>query len=373
MGDPDPLDPVHLTRFRRALSSAPSSNLHSIRANEPERPFHETIIRLCKARLGPGRLTAGEYGKYSQIGQSSKDLLRFVGVQVQAKLHAACNDRDWFAVTKNKLLFEMTMLGARLPVARTSAVYDRKGRGAGVPILKDPESLKRFLFEEAAFPLFCKPTTGVYSLGTLHLDRGSRDTLVVNGKHERSIDDVTTFISTTSPKGYLFQKVLRPDPVLGKVAGFSGLASLRFLVLFGKSGPAIERCVAKIPGEGQVADNFWRTGAQLWAVNPTTGQVERKVEQVADTLKPRLLAAQEPLTIPAFSRAVEIVSEASCLLPGIRTQSWDVALSDEGPVLLEVNFGGDLSLAQQAHGEGVLSPAYCSHLRECGYVGSLPN
>lgn len=372
MSDPDPLDPAHLGDFRRALSSAPVSSLKSIRAGEADRSFFETAIRLYKARLGPGRLTAGEYDKYSRPGQSIHDLFRFVGVQVQAKLHAACNDRDWFAVTKNKLLFEMTMLGANLPVARTLAVYDRKGRGAGVPVMKNRDSLKKFLTSEAAFPLFCKPITGVYSLGTLHLDRGSRGKLVVNGKQERSIDDVATFISTTSPKGYLLQKALRPDPMLGKAAGFSGLASLRFLVLLGKSGPVIERCVAKIPGEGQVADNFWRRGAQLWAVNATTGEVVRRVEQVSDTLKPCLLVSQELLTIPAFSRAVEIVGEASRLLPGIRTQSWDIALSDEGPVLLEVNFGGDLSLAQQAFGEGVLSPSYCDHLRECGYSGPLP-
>ena len=51
----------------------------------------------------------------------------------------------------------------------------------------------------------------------------------------------------------------------------------------------------------------------------------------------------------------------------IRTQSWDVALTDKGPVLLEVNFGGDLNLAQLAHGTGVLDDAYANHLRRCGY------
>ena len=34
------------------------------------------------------------------------------------------------------------------------------------------------------------------------------------------------------------------------------------------------------------------------------------------------------------------------MFAGVRTQSWDVALSDQGPGFLEVNFGGDLNLAQ---------------------------
>jgi hypothetical protein len=46
--------------------------------------------------------------------------------------------------------------------------------------------------------------------------------------------------------------------------------------------------------------------------------------------------------------------------------SCDVALSDEGTVSLEVNFGGDLNLAQLANGKGGLDEGYIEHLRECG-------
>ena len=42
-------------------------------------------------------------------------------------------------------------------------------------------------------------------------------------------------------------------------------------------------------------------------------------------------------------------------------------MSDAGPVLLEVNWGGDLNLAQLATGEGVLDQVYAAHLRRCGY------
>ena len=52
---------------------------------------------------------------------------------------------------------------------------------------------------------------------------------------------------------------------------------------------------------------------------------------------------------------------------GIRTQSWDVALSDQGPGFLEVNFRADLNLAQLADGKGGLDHGYTEHLRECGF------
>ena len=46
---------------------------------------------------------------------------------------------------------------------------------------------------------------------------------------------------------------------------------------------------------------------------------------------------------------------------------WDIALTDVGPVPLEVNFGGDLNLAQFAAGAGVLDETYREHLRTHSY------
>ena len=71
--------------------------------------------------------------------------------------------------------------------------------------------------------------------------------------------------------------------------------------------------------------------------------------------------------IPGWQRLVELVIGAATVFAGVRTQSRDVALSNQGPVFLEVNFGGDLNLAQLANGKGVLDDGYIEHLRECGY------
>ena len=43
----------------------------------------------------------------------------------------------------------------------------------------------------------------------------------------------------------------------------------------------------------------------------------------------------------------------------------------DGPVFLELNYGGDLNLHQLAHGAGVLDETYREHLQRCGYRGKL--
>jgi hypothetical protein len=110
----------------------------------------------------------------------------------------------------------------------------------------------------------------------------------------------------------------------------------------------------------------------LGAIELKTGLISRVVrgtgvemnlnEAHPDTRRPiidTLIPQREALTRLAVSAAE--------ILPGFRTQSWDVAIAAEGPVLLEVNYGGDLNLAQLAHGAGVLDERYTEHLARCGY------
>jgi hypothetical protein len=80
-----------------------------------------------------------------------------------------------------------------------------------------------------------------------------------------------------------------------------------------------------------------------------------------------ILTTSRPIVgseIPEWSRLKEIALAAAPIFAGIHTQSLDVALTENGPVLLEMNFDGDLSLAQLATGKGVLEDDYPLHLRE---------
>lgn len=180
-----------------------------------------------------------------------------------------------------------------------------------------------------------------------------------------------------SAKGYLFQRPLAPDPRLVKLTGTNGLVSLRFFVRLEPSGPAVQACVAKLPGKGQVADNFWRRGAVLCGVDTENGAVLHAVSDADGNIEiyPGATTGKKSLIgqkLPGFSKASDLVKRAAPVLAGVRTQSWDVAMTSKGPVLLEVNFGGDLSLIQLGHNKGILTPEYCEHLKRNGYRGRLP-
>ena len=134
----------------------------------------------------------------------------------------------------------------------------------------------------------------------------------------------------------------------------------------------IHRAGAKIATGTNAADNFWRPRNMLGAIELATGTITRMVrgtgiETAVNLLHPDTGAQIVGAPIPDWGPVLDLTAAAACVLPSIRTQSWDVALTDSGPVLLEVNFGGDLNLAQLAPGAGVLDDLYREHLGRCGY------
>jgi hypothetical protein len=167
------------------------------------------------------------------------------------------------------------------------------------------------------------------------------------------------------------QRRLRPSPDLATLFG-PRLWSVRVLVFVRRGGPVIHRAVAKIATGVNPADNYWRAGNMLEAIKLETGIIRRVVrgsgkdlaviEPHRDTGRPIL-----GTPIPDWLRLVELVMAAAPVFGGIRAQSWDIAPTNRGPVFLELNFGGDLNLAQLADGKGVLDKPHVEHLRERGY------
>src|SRR5271165_6573933 len=330
------------------------------------------VREIVWLRAGAGRLTPQEYFWYRLWDPAlSAAACRFVGKRAQHRMHVACNDRLWFAAAADKLLFQSLMEGIGLPVPELRAVT-QPGRIAprGVPNITSAGAIATLLRRPEECPLFIKPVGGKYSLSITSADAfdPTTDEVILLGGARVPVAQLAE--SLACGPGYLIQRRLQPTPALASRFG-PRLWSLRALVLLRPSGPIIHRSVAKIVTGDNPADNFWRAGNMLGAIDLCSGVITRTVSGTgADiTVNASHPDTQAPIVgtqIPDWDQATALVRVAAQALPGIRTQSWDVALTDRGPVLLEVNYGGDLNLAQLAHGAGVLDETYAEHLRQNG-------
>jgi hypothetical protein len=233
-----------------------------------------------------------------------------------------------------------------------------------------PEGIAAFLRDPDLYPLFAKPAAGKYSLNVISADAYNpvTDSVLLLGGDERPVNSLAQEMAGAA--GYILQPRLRPAREIEAAYG-PRLWSVRLLVFVRPAGPSIHRALAKIATGTNPADNFWRSGNMLGAIDLSTGQITGVVrgsgaEMTRDEPHPDTRQTLIGFAIPDWRHLCDLAREAASVFPGIRTQSWDVAIADQGPVFLEVNFGGDLNLAQLADGRGVLDEAYRAHLRECG-------
>ena len=389
--------PVSLDLSDCEPDAAPSTADARAKAKQLDGPIRVDLMRHLRAALdggktfgalareilalgrGPGKLSPHEYFYYGLYGSPLplEEKLRFVGKTAQQRFHEACNAPEWFAVVHDKLLFQAAMAGAGLPVPRLLAIQHRSRAWPDLPRLATPADIARFVRTTTAFPFFVKPIDGMYSLGSMLVEGCDEAAAALRLRFggTLAIDRFAEQL-VAHEAGHVLQARLVPHPAIAGLVG-DRLPSVRALVLSGEDGPAILRAVCKLPGGRNIADNYWRPGNMLAAIATDTGEIRRVVrgtgadlaelERHPDTGE-RLLGR----TLPLWRETKALIEAAARTLPGVRTQAWDVALAEEGPVLLEVNYGGDLNLAQLAIGRGVLEPAYAAHLRRCGYEKKLP-
>jgi hypothetical protein len=322
---------------------------------------------------GPGKLTPQEYFYYRLWDPliPLDEKRRFVGKYAQNAMHLACNSQYWYCAAADKILFHTIMTGVQMPIPDLIAISAEGRSIPGIPNLTDADALASLLRKPELYPLFMKEVGGKYSISVISADAydSAKDEVVLlDGARQRP---ETLAASITAGRGYLIQRRLRQAPALAAEFG-PRLWSVRALVLQGASGPKIHRAVTKIATGQNPADNYWRQGNLLGAIALDSGTIWRVVSGSGarlsvDRLHPDTGVPIPGTTIPDWERIRELIEAAAPAFAGIRTQSWDIALADHGPVFLEVNFGGDLNLAQLADNAGVLDATYAKHLEACAY------
>jgi hypothetical protein len=227
------------------------------------------------------------------------------------------------------------MTGAGWPVPETLAVTQPLRRLPHAEGLADPKLLGAWLRNPAIYPLFAKPAAGKYSLNVLSIDSYDRgnDRLVLLGGETISVQQ--TVERMRGPSSYILQGRFALHLTLADRFG-PRLWSVRALVLVQPDGPVIHRALTKSSTGLNPADNYWRAGNMLGAVDIETGRITRAVRGVGADFTicpshPDTNAALVGTLLPHWTELPELVCEAALIFPGIGTQSWDIALTDEDP------------------------------------------
>jgi hypothetical protein len=333
-----------------------------------------SLVRdVTSLSFGLGKLQPREYFLYQLYDDARfpADVKKtFMGNDRLSKLLYQL-EMPWPKIAQDKPTLTALLRGNDLPIPETQAMRHRDRSFPGAVPLRNQEDVEQFLRKKANYPLFCKPTDKVCSLGAANLESYDRksDSLVTKRGEHVSVSYFADQVEKFAEGGYLFQTRLEPHPSIVSVCG-NQLSTVRMFVLVDEEGPLLLRASWKIPSGESVADNFWRDGNMLGGIDVETGEVIRVVRRSATKTEPveahpKTGKSFKGLKFPQWKKMREVVMRGAAAVHSCHLQGWDVALTDQGPVLVELEGdGGDPIMEQLCFDTGLLQGRYLEFVKK---------
>jgi len=339
------------------------------------------LLDLVALARGPGRIQLSDYVRLRLFDQSlweGRDRNRIVGEKQNRLIADLINDdREWVAVLQDKVAAAAYLGAYGFPVVPTIALWQRGARyRRSQSILTDEAALVAFLKDPNHYPLFGKPINGLQSLGTIALERYVTDTghaISADGQIV-PIEQLAAEIASGLSR-FLFQRQLKPHPSIAEIsAGYLG--TVRLLTLNVNGEAQVLRACAKLNGAGNAADNYWRTGNLLATIDRASGVITAVKTGLGFEIDypeehPATGARIVGTRIPFWEDLLALGVAAAETMRRVPLIGWDIGVTADGAVIIEMNETPDFLLPQFADQAGLLEPALVDALEQHDNLGTI--
>jgi hypothetical protein len=313
------------------------------------------LAEIALLRVGPGKLIPWDYYRM-RVYRPDLSLARKRTYVSNKALEA--REAQWGVMADDKLLGYIVLAAQGIRVPEVLAICHKVRTYRDRPALRTQEEVADYLAHRARYPFISKPITGMFSKGfALLQDYDSRSSTLRLGDGSTVALEEFSRGCLAWHHGVLFQELLVAHPHIAQEFG-PRLCTLRLIVILADDGPHLFRALWKIVGGSNLADNYWRDGNLLARLDPHTGEIEqcttglgphmRIIERHPDTGRPF-----KGFRVPCYREAVEVTLRAARAFSGLSMQAWDIAVTPQGPMPLEVNDIGSLFLPQMADQRGL--------------------
>lgn len=327
----------------------PKRNLYSkvddffrIVLNDPQRKSLPAIFSQYLKYLITDRALAQQYFAKFLYRKGIENHHEYM---VTHKIQGLCwdlNDKDFVSILDNKFLFELfcglhNISSVKSYAYNINSLFFTGEKIEQITTLDAFEAyLKRLLALNKKSPyLFIKRTAG--SGGGKNIYRISADDLSEGNKFS------TELFGHVLASGYVFQEAVVQHADIDKINPYC-LNTMRWETFTNKeSGTRVMGGVFRIGLNNSYVDNTSSGGAYL-GIDMENKCLKR--EAFSDFTNGRAKTYYEhPFTkvkfegikVPYFDEIVELITKAGSALPQIKIVGWDVAVTPEGPILIEGN------------------------------------
>lgn len=337
------------------------------------RKAFDLVREYLRLYRGRGKLTFQEYvqfGLYDTQRYSAEQKSRFLSLNLHWPITHICCDMTWQATTESKWLCGHILAHSGIKIPETLAVIDKTDRCyIKTHKISSAAQLRDFATANGNDAFFCKEKRGTCSFGAFLVEAADSTGLSLRGVGHVSYEDVMEKSVGTRP--YLLQRLQRNHSFFDSYT--TNLATIRVCILNGSKGVQIPFCILKLPSSKNIADSFWRPGNLACNLDVVTGRIMdvRSKDPLGTTshaVHPETGANIIGEYLPMWGQVLNLARNCALIFKPIRYQSMDIAITPEGPVLIEINTGGGFDLPQLGSGEGFLTDEVCEFFRSCGYT-----
>lgn len=339
-----------------------------------------TMYRLALARLrydvGPRYYSLFEFASVPEASWSDfvTDDPKFKKLLEQMSPEAA---RD---VANDKALFYRHCIEHRLPAIPILGLVSKRPEREypNVPWIGDRETW-RALMEEAPDELFIKPIAGTFGEGAFTVFRNGSH--LVYGDREGSPDMLFDHLQVLleDEAGWLIQPRLQSHHGIASIMAPQGVGTIRAVTCMDRGEPRLLLAILKITVGSNVTDNFHHgsTGNLVAPIDLATGALaaargSTRTDWPAMTTVGRHPDTGHPIegaVVPCWEELVALVLAAQRSLPLLKSAGWDIAVTPEGPILVETNAFYSVDILQVAYGRGLKGEL----MRQLGFATTRPN
>lgn len=313
----------------------------------------------------------------------------FLGWRLQQQFSLALNPRNAVLPAWDKHVFMQLASSSGLPVAPILACFHPAkhiSECMGIH-LKSLAAVGNFLRDPSIYPIFGKPAYSQQGIGSQYLAGyapASDNLSLLDGKAisvENFLKRLTETVDHRYHKpecGFLFQKSFTLAPEIQSLTNWSAICSVRVICLNGSEGAKLIRAIWKIAVPPNHVDNFslGKYGNLLADVNLETGEVSRMIGGFWPNTQiylnhPFSGQSVSGFKLPGWKKVVDACKQAGAVFPLMKIHHWDFALTDQGPIILELNDLGGTEIAQ-VHGHGLLTEGTREFLKRSANTQTHP-
>ncbi len=342
-------------------------------SKQSDRPISSLLLELIRLRYGLGRIGASEYLDFRlHMNDLTFEQKRaFGGYRAEAILEETLIDDYARFLSLDKITMYSLLEGYGLPIPKIRAVYGSK-RPSSLFCLDSPQALAAYLATSSSLPVYLKPSFGSYGRGNALIVGFDQGRFVLGDGTTVAIHPFCQSLDERGGLGWLLQEPLVAHSSIAKLCG-DKISGVRVHTFMTYNGPSLTKVIWKINVGTEDSDNFrdGESGNLLAAVDIQTGEVIRVVsgmglKQQVNAPHPKTGAHFVGFCIPYWDDIKSLVCEAHLAFPGFICPGWDIAVCDDGPKILEINFFGDIDLSQRAYHRGFIDEEFVALMRDRG-------